>query len=255
MKVFYPLGGRKFLLRWRTHNEGSHLIVADSEKAALVAFDRIFEKHPGLDVLDFLEVEVVAPPAEITKKAAEMDLQARIRDFKFTLCQHLKKASKAGKKLPAGFSLCPNKEHWECSDDYETGCRDGIISSVDNVTLYNQYSEKWPFEIGTRENPKLVASRGRVLDDSEDLYCTRADFGHHQHGIVLELVDPDVPRITDVLFFYGLLKKLNMKPLKDKIEAEAKRHKAACKLADKKHREEIKRQEREDIEAVLAVFK
>jgi len=263
IKVYYPFGGRHFLLNWVTEHDQGHLFVARSEKAIEKMFTHILDETP--EIKAFCEVEIVAPSRRLCREAAERAYQTDVENFMNQLVWRLREVAKAGLPLPSMFSICDKFEdsddperaltdeddiHYECKNCYE-GVR---LNEVSKEELYTRYSERWNREVDPSTpyvDEKLCVSLARQAEDDEEILAVVGDYGHHQDGIYLgEREWSNQP----ILFFFELVRDLDRKPYIARVEALIQVRKEAEEKRRSEYSKESTNEHNENVEKVLAFF-
>lgn len=268
-QVYYPLGGKKFLLHWWSYYERGNIILSDSEQSLDVVARKVFHEHPDAEIKGFYEIEIVAPTERMQEFRKTNDLDKTISMFHSEMVFRLKDLVKAGHGLPSGFEICPGfkpeegveSSNWD--EEYHFNCLNctDTIKLVDMTKkdLYDKYYEDWEkvFPHKGWIDPKLVNNRANLAKNESNLFEAVANFGHHSSGI--DLVEIDFENIESylndrILFFFHRIREIDSSELQ-KVLTESN-------LAMKKENEEreenrIKEYEREDkekIDAVIAFF-
>ncbi len=237
-RVYYPHGGRRFLLHWWTYDDRGHVILATTERSLQAVAARVFDENTDAEIKALCEIDIVAPPVLLCALASGHVLQARIFAFHREVIRYLRDAAEAGRPLPSPFAVCsdylPDEEvgmdvtEWARSTHYScTHCVDTIqLVGLTPLELYERYHMAWRKLHPEAEyiNPKLVESRAPRALDNEPLWCACAEFGHHASGIVLNALDldeaPSFLRLFDrVLFFFRRVRDLEPATMQATLDA------------------------------------
>jgi hypothetical protein len=283
LKVYYPYGGHKFLLKWYEHDEGNNIILASSEQGIKEIVQRIVYKYPDMEVRDFCEIEIVAPSNHLSEIAAEYKTQGRIAEFHRAMIGYLHELIRNNVPLPSPFAICSNYESSEDfaeerDSDHETdtwareehydcrNCKNKIqMGGMTPKQLYEQYAEQWYAKHPIRDytNERWVVSQAEPAKDDEPLWSVVTSFGHHSDGLVLEEVNVEKALeeshkyICDngALFFFRRLKDIDVVDIKSIITDFRRNSKARMiqKAAAFEAREAQAKQKR--IDETLELFK
>ncbi len=288
LKVYYPFGGRTFLLHWWTYDERGHLVLAATERALTALAKSVFDKHPEAEIKGYCEIDVVGPPERLHVLAFEQGVRERVARFHREIVTCMSAVVESDKPLPSIFAVCPSYEPDENHIDADEWAREGHYGCkrcLDKIQLvgltpgdlYARYYDAWlaahpdhrDHDRGRRRDskePQRVFSLAEPACDDDQLWCARADFGHHAAGIALKEVNIEEPdTISDgvfshsclddhTLFFFKRLRDLDASALQTMLDA--------AKAASEKSREDyeqerIARRDRERAEEVddsLAFF-
>lgn len=275
LKVYYPLGGHRYLLQWWTQHDRGHVVLAPTAVGLCQVAERVFDEEPFAEIKAFLEIEIVAPSRRINILAAKHDHEERVGLFHMEIVCHLRDAVEAGKMLPSPFVLCTEwdpdesvdvddwarERHYGCQN-----CRDTIrLVGMTTSAFYDRYQGAWYKKNPKKEfvDPKRMPSRAHPADSDEPLWYAHADFGHHAGGVSLSEVDPEEyassyrPTFLSerVMFFFKKLRDLDPWSLQEVL---SKKKVAIVKEREFEEKERIakrKSEEREKIAEVIAFFK
>jgi hypothetical protein len=276
VRVFYPGGGRRFMLHWWTYDERGHLVLAPTESGLQAVAARVFQKHPDAEIKAFAEIDIVGPSAHHCALAELHDARDRIATFHHELVWRLREAVTAGRDLPAPFAVCTNYEPEEEDEgvgdeawarETHNGCRHckerirlvGLTPS----DLYAQYHAAWYAANPSRahEDRRLVPSRAPAADNHEPLWYASADFGHHSGGVVLheaKLDEAEVYRpscLSDrVMFFFRRLRDLDSSAMQKALDDASATRKRRHEARERERVEEHEREERRRIDSTLGFF-
>lgn len=210
LKVYYPLGGRTFMLHWWTQDDRGHLVLSRTEKAVHEVAQHVFEKNPDAEIKVFSEINIVGPSEQLLALAAEHLRREKITHFHGEMMWRIREVAEEGETLPAPFAPCSGYEPQEPEEsdddqgrrDYNQSCRDkhyGCKHCQDKIQLVNmtpdelyaRYHDAWErlHPIERHEDPRRVPSRAPPYDHGRPLWYAVADFGHHSSGIDLNKAD------------------------------------------------------------------
>ena len=276
MKVFYPGGGRRFLLHWWTYDERGHLVLAPTEPGLQAVATRVFQKHPDAEIKAFAEIEIVGPSARLCALSELHDARDRIATFHHELVWRLREAVTAGRDLPAPFAVCTNYEPEEEveGDGHEAWAREthyGCLHCKERIRLvgltpadlYAQYHAAWYAANPSRahEDRRLVPSRAPAADDHEHLWFAEANFSDHSGGVVLTemLLDEAEtyrPRcLSDrVMFFFRRLRDLDSSAMQKALDEATATRNLRHETRERERVEEREREERQRIDSTLGFF-
>lgn len=271
LKVYYPLGGKHFLLNWYTDYDRGHVLLARSEAAIKNAFDRhVLDEVP--EVKAYCEIEIVAPSKKMCREAAERAYHADVDNFMNQVTWRLREVLKKHGALPF-FAPC-NKfesetshlhgdgddahedreldEHYDCKN-----CTEGIrLVGLTKEEFFDRHAERWVLEMDDfrgYEDPKRLVSLAEQAGDDEVLYMALGDYGHHQNGIYLS-TEPGWRR-EDVLFYYRLVRDLDKSSYVAQVDALIEKRRQEEEKKTSEHREEASTEHDQEIEKTLAFFR
>ena len=277
-RVFYPGGGKMFLLHWWTEDDRGKIVLARTERAMRQTARRVFDDNIDAKILAHCEIDVVAASPQICALAAFHERRERVDLFHREVATHLRLAvEEDGRALPAIFALCTNYKAREEPDD-ETGsaqewgrtthfdcrhCMEKIqLVGLTPDQLYDRYHEGWiTIHPRPKSNEERVPSRATPATDGEPLWYACAHIGPHSSGLVLEQVDIDDGEaqrphcISDhVMFFFRRLRDISQDALQGDLDDARAQYRERRTLREEKRRDDRKRDERAKLDAVLALF-
>lgn len=278
LKVYYPHGGKHFLLHWWTYNDRGHIVLAKTEDHVLDIAIRVFEKHPDAEIRDYMEVEIVAPPTLYSTQAEALALRDRIDNFHSEVFYRLREVVEAKKTIPPQFEVCTiyepeyeqeKEDEWAVRTHYSCkNCFEKIkMPSMNKTQLYEKYSEAWrkSFPRGKFVDEKLVVSQAETAKDDEELFFANAAFGHHSSGIELnkieqKKIDPTLdyrpPYLSgNAIFFFRKIRDVDSKGLQELLDQQKKIIKERENNQEKSRTAKRKKDELVEIEATLAFFR
>lgn len=279
LKVYYPHGGRRFLLHWWTYNDRGHVVLATTRASFDTVVKRVIDQNSDAEIKAMCEIEIVGPSKSLSTLAAEHRFRERVNHLYTEVSYRMGKALKAGLPIPKPFEQCleyapeealeesdQESDQWARENHYSCiHCRDRIkLTGTTPVDLYMRHHERW-FEIHPRKSyvdPKRVISRAVPAEDGSPLWYAHADFGHHSSGVDLAQVPDSTSEyqpayltplhLSDrVMFFFRRLRELDSSPLVATLAA----RKADDEAAREEHnKQETIRREREDHEEIRAII-
>lgn len=276
LPVYYPYGGKRFLLHWWTYNDRGHIILAKNEGRVRDIAIRVFERYSYAEIRDYMKIEVVAPPKLYSVQAEAFALRDRIDNFHVEILCRLREVIEAKKTLPSPFEVCTSYEpeyeqerdewtdraHYSCKNCFETIKTPGLTKTQ----LYAKYSEAWQKLYPPHDyvDKRLVTSQAEVAKDDEELYFANSAFGHHSAGIELNKIERDTidPKIDyrpsylsgTALFFFRKIRDVDSKELQELLDQQQKIAAERTKNQEKSLVAERKKDEQANIEATLAFF-
>ncbi len=257
LTVAYPFGGEHFLLRWHTHNEGNHLIIAKTKRLAEKAFEIVFrEEDIGLDIKEYLRVEIVAPDAEMVLRYAKEQYQFREKEFWSNVGYTARRFVDDGESLPETIVACTSYCHKhedeedeikEEDDSQHYSCKNCVRGfSVVGISTEGFF---W----NNREKPYVESRRyvslAKPLDPQRKLFVC-----YKSHGVDFHEYDSE-RFITPPLFLYHEIETLDAKPFVDRIaelKRQAKEQRAREDALRKLKREMDKAKEKADFFAMFS---
>ena len=220
IRVYYPHGGRHFLLNWTTDHDRGHLLVARSEAALRHAFRAILVELP--EILALSEVEIVAPSRRLRFEAAEKAYLEEVDSFARQVSWRLRKVYDKRGRMPAPFLPCdrydsryddrgeelnvPIDVHYDCKN-----CVEGVrLIDFTKEWLHERFSERWRREISDEflswrdDDPKLAVSLAREAHDDEPVMAVVGNYGHHEAGV--HIGEPRFGGCDPILFTFVLVR-------------------------------------------------
>jgi len=275
LKVYYPLGGRTFLLHWYTDSDRGHVVLSRTEKGLRAAADRIFEENPDAEIKELCEIDVVGPSKKLIKLAEKVAADEAVREFYEEIMYRLLEAAKAGRELPAPFELCaayePDEEEdiepndWAIESHYMCKhCKAGIkLIGTTPSALYERYHGPWVLKHPRphHEERGRMPSRAEPWDDKSILWYASADFGHHAKGVTLNevnLEDADGYKpgyFSDrLMFFFVMVCALDPQPFQDRLEEHAEINKLRRAEHEEERRHEFEAEKQKSNDEILSLF-
>lgn len=263
IEVYYPFGGRKFLLNWWTYSDRGHVVIADTEAQLLKIAHKVFADNWDAEIKALCEVDIRAPSKKLCLEAAERTRREEIDLFAREMAWDIKKAIEARQPLPVGFERCvqydnpdadpegdgPSSSHWDCRN-----CVEGVrLGGFSRDELYERYHDRWRKEIHPDhrrpardpKRPYPQVSRAPQAADEDELHTAVADFGHHSTGI--NLVDEPVYHNRTPLFFFLPVRDLDQTIFKAILRERKDAFKRAEQERDERRRLEWQREKFRDI--------
>jgi hypothetical protein len=277
LRVSYPHTGKHYAVTWYTHNDGNHIVLARTQKAAVDCFLCVFKRERGsIEPKRFIELDIVIPPKEF-----DIAYRKEVHDSEYacfeSYCLGMAKAyEKKNKKLPPGWRRCneykPNEDYqadWNEGDkdtkaylkDQHSGClncnREGLVYEHDLYQLYLEKRETiknrggWIYHHNDKRMVSLSSLKGPEAD-SRKLYFAKYAPGHHSSGMTLEEANPENTARIPVGFFCHILNLPRPVEITDVVtnykETEKAREKRRSEeiIRDRLAREEQERKEAEE---------
>lgn len=269
IKVYYPHGGKHFLLHWWSYNERGNIILNTNESSLQFVAEKVFQEHTDAEIKAYWEIDIVAPSEQMQQAAAKEKHRDEINLFHTILIAQLRDLLEAKETLPSLFQVCTSYEveeednepsewgrerHYGCKNCSETICC-SLSKEELHAKYYQAWREKFPTHFSSYINPKSVVSRADLAKDGEELfYADTSSFGHHGQGVELKQFDPEYPCYTDNLFWFRKVKELDHSSFSSALEKKQKLwadERAALEAATTAA---CKKSERKTIEKVLAIF-
>jgi hypothetical protein len=272
IKVYYPHGGKHFLLHWYCYDERGNIFLARREENIKPAVISISEKYPDAEIRGYYEIEIVAP-SKFLCTMAELAVLKEERDiFYYEVLSRLRHVIKAGKALPPPFEVCSNYEtdeedevrnEWDIESHYFCkNCKDTIkLTGTSKEELFEKYGKAWRELYPWQKyiDPRKVPSQAEIAkDDEKELYFVDASsFG--QAGLTLDKIDipeqyPPAHWIDQALFFYRKVREIETTELQTILDQRKKLLEQQQKRKDKESDEKRKKYEAEQIEKTISFF-
>lgn len=248
LKVYYPFGGKRFLLNWWTYKSRGHLFIANNEEQMKQMFSHL-KFGDDTRVLAIQEVEIVAPSRSMSYEAALRDYEQEVENFYVGISYELRKLVSWKILLPKMFKECRH----DGDDKYDCDtCQGSCVKLVGMTTeeLYLAYVNAWEEQFGKPkvwEDKNLAPSQAVPADDSEvdKLHMASGNYGHHRDAIHLAPMSEGYSR-RDALFYYRLIRELDQSEYDQRIafrQEEIKRdRKVQQDAGHQKHLDEERKQ-------------
>lgn len=260
LKVYYPYGGKHFILRWHSHNEGNHLIIAKSKDAAEHTFSLVLKEHSDVTVKDFLQINIVAPTDEQCKlheaRCIEMYVSLFWQHYSFIANEY----RDTNGKLPSSLKECLNySSKYEEYDDYDKERHNFCINCCNKIMptsgtmkeIYLANREQFLQNNSTNYNHKTKQSIAPKADQSK-IEVVKGSFGHHSIGVDFA---EDTLVFEDILFFYQNSEIIDTKIVNEMIQETEETLKQDRSNHDKKWDDRIKKEQSKRFDDLLKVFK
>ena len=269
--VYFPFAGNYYLFHWYTYDNRGHIILAKNEKSLYLIAEKIIDNYAGIQIKDFLKIELVGPSEKLVKlienKIYEENVQLFLREVRAELyCIE-------DTQLPKQFMVCDNyseTEEKKLEDDPNhyicDNCFEGIkLKDLTPEEFYHKYKNRWLEVHSDNCNEpkdeeefllsfKAEQSKASPARDDEEIYKVIDDFGPHASGLCLEVLKYDDIRTNPVLFYFRKLEELN----KNTLEEIKDKYRKITEMKTKKEDEEFNKRgierHRRIIEKVLKVF-
>lgn len=267
LKVYYPHGGKHYLLCWWTHDEQHHLIVAKSQESAEKAFASVLQEHSDAEPRDFLQVDIVSPSQKYCEVYAKNQLDKEIGTFWSQFTWMVRDYEEETGKFPTKLRKCSSfvskysdednggqpviedEHHYNCANCHERLLPvEGTFESV-----YLQHRDAY-LALHYSSPPKTVKSRAPLQDHILPLYSIITDFGYHQKGLVFNS-EVDIEYMRDeYLFFYQSPRQADRKAIDAAYFLHEENWKAKDEARSKKFREEQEQEKKKRFDMLLSFF-
>jgi uncharacterized protein YqcC (DUF446 family) len=267
IKVYYPHGGKHFLLHWSSYDERGNVILARTEKGVQQVADQLFQEHWDAEIQGYWEIDIVAPSDKMQQEAKEADHQSAVYYLHFEIIDRMRDLVEAGKTLPSPFSVCTSYELEEEDDERDEwgaarhygckNCHSTIKSSLSKEELHAKYNRAWRKQFPNEPyiDPKLVVSRAKpVLDGKKLFYADPSSFGDHGQGVVLQEFDPENPCYKDNLFWFHQVRELDHSSFSAVLTQKQQDQKEEREKVWAENKAANNKEEQEKIKKVLAIF-
>lgn len=220
LKVYYPLGGKHYLLRWYSHNEGHNIILARNRNSTLEAFSSTVLKRKDFDieVKELLHINIVAPPEEVCKQHAEYLLADDVESFWRTYSSSISLFKKKTGSFPKNIKPCPyllladgDEAHYNCPK-----CFYGISpikGSLKDIYIANRENWRKKYRFPSFKDGKNK-SRAQPSNNNDPVWAAIAKLGHHLSGVVLVEIKPEETCHHNFLFFYQQIETFDVQEFK-----------------------------------------
>lgn len=258
LKVYHPGKGIHYLARWWTHNKQHQVVVARSEKALNDVVNSIFTMYEDARVDAAYEVELVGPSLYMCKVATKAAYDESVENFLNEVTYGVRHVVAAGKSLPGQFMKCKGYSCKYIEEGEEEGSPDSWRNDthhdcrhcINGYTLfgfspdsfYQIYHKKWyllhPKKVYSDTKYVALYSTAEPASDDEKIWAATPDFGHHQRGVELDVVDMTYSSsYTGVLFYFRKRREMDVtawNELQEKFKAlrvkDSEDRKAASKI-------------------------
>lgn len=234
LKVYYPLGGVHYILRWWKYNEQHQVLMAKSQQSLENLAIQVIKNDFDCKLKEYFQVEMVSPPKFYALKAKIQKYEQDVLNFMMQVSWQMKEVIKSGRKIPDLFEICQNyydpdggsfeedENHICCKNCFE-GLR---LNNVSSQEFYEKYIEEWTklFDYSPSPSSEGFYSQGREVKPDEILWEAQADLGHHCEGIEFAKVDFEYVNLNlPILFYFVKIKDVDLSNLekfrKDNLEA------------------------------------
>jgi len=270
IKVYYPHGGKKFLLEYYTYNERSRIVLADTEQSMMKTAKPACAKT-GAEVRACFALEIVQPSELFCANKAIYDRAETVDRFVMDIGSYFSELIEKDIPLPGPFKKCDEYVNEEYDDDpnnlddnawmvehhYDcANCKGRVqLIGMSKTELFDKYNDAWLKLYPRYVDKNLVESKARIASDDDDLWVVSGTgFGHHSSGITFGRAEIDDGLIANPIFFYKRLYDIDTTELKNFLDEENKGHKReqAMREANRKAQWEIDNKKR--IDDLIAVF-
>lgn len=270
-EIGYPHGGTHYFVRWYTHNDGHHMVLARSVPALDAAFASVVSQTcDEIKVKECLRIEIVAPPPGSHEMFARDCLARDVNSFWAFVSRPFTKDGNTP-PLPPGLKLCEKYEYRFDDEDVDDYCIEHHVSCKNcyekiapaSGTLEDVYFElrheyariqeelndfKSKFfssrnKRAERAEKTVSTSRARAGDPTKPYYVAVANYGDHRNGIDLVESTQFGFKLRNVLFYYQSPEPIELSKYVGWVEDDRKRREA---IAEMEARNRKKRHEEED---------
>lgn len=209
LRVIYPYGGVHFMLKWFTHNRGSHIILAKSKSALEQTAKSVLSKISNVDEAkcqSYHKIDIVFPTDNFVKEAFLKILEQEARDFAYTYGSLVHSYVDNGLALPSTLKKCHcvPSDDYDHSHDYDCIFCYGTGISIKNGTWVEHYlpiRAQYITDINnrTKRSSQWKISQAPIVQSDDGVFAVAPEFGDHQSGIFINQLND---HIDDVLFFF-----------------------------------------------------
>lgn len=182
-QVHNPATGSYCLVRWYEHDEGNHVILANSEQEALMLWKCVLEKHPEAQVEEFVHAVLVDCPEPIAKKWAHARYNHELSNFSRHLIGLAETVTDACDVVPEHFEKCSHREDsyskYSCKKCHSFGIKLKTSAKClfEMPTVRNVYHK---FRKNDRSNLRSAVGSSQV---PRNLNVALLQSGHHRPGV------------------------------------------------------------------------
>ena len=265
LKVYYPYGGKHYMLHCHTNDTQGVVLLAKSKAALDLVANRFLLKNDDATIKSAWIIEMVSPSDELVETARLDQIKSDIYLFKMDVTFRLKSLMDSGKSLPTQFEECISYESYSEDSDYTPdewsiekhygckNCSDKIrFVKLTAEDLYYKYNKSWReiFPHLPYKNKLLRVSQAVKANDGEKFWCAIGG------GVTLNAVDAAIINLNldDTLFYYRQIEELNIDSYNQElanIKDEYKKQFAERSIRDRIYRENKNQLE---IAKVLSIF-
>lgn len=272
-KVYYPHGGKMFMLIWWTHDKQNQMLLAKNEKAISATVLNHITENLDAKLNGYYEIEIVAPSEKLSNLHALRKHKDNVANFASNVAARLLECIEFNKEIPKQFELCQDydPDHYDLeqqeelkSDEWSKknhylcmNCHNAIRIAGSDEEFYDRYKPAWntifPPYLGKDKPVDSAACRAR---DNETIWYAVTD-----HGIVLREIDMSSIKLEDdclihrPLFFYRLLNTLSVLNLQNILHQVKNTNKELKNLAYKEEQNKRKEESLKKLEKFLSIFK
>lgn len=261
IRIYCPDSGTRWLIRWSSYDDGSHLIIAPSRKSAEFTLEKAAHSYSDIKSTEFFKVEFVAPSNLLNKLNTEKFWEEEKEIFKLEViswCRELE-------TLPAGIKRC---ENYQPVDEYHSewgarnhigciNCYDGIVFNPyeifeNNYTSWKQTAEKLKYTSPYKpfKKKELPFSKAPQASDDETIYAVSFDY----HGIIfIKLEQPSITTDnipTEFAFLFRLIEEINQESLQSILSNVAKERLKNKEMAERHYASREKDRSRKRAEII-----
>lgn len=272
LKVFFPEGGKFFLLHWWSYNERGNVILTKNIASLETTAKCALKKYGELEFKSFFEIEIVAPSKQLNDLVSEAVYKEEVINFHREMCGRLSETVKHKVELIEPFKVCSTyvcnpdmikyaaedpsyvKYHLECLH-----CFAGIKCNISKEELHQRYYDKWQVIHPNKRIDKRVISKATPALDGETLWYARANFGHHSGGLELEEVDYEigywVSFSNNIIFLFRKLNELDCSKFQTMADQAQKDHKKWQEEQSARRRDQFDKDQQDKSNEVINFFK
>lgn len=285
LKVYYPYGGRHFVLRWHTHNTQHSIIIVRNPIQLSQILNRILDKNLDIEIREGYEVNIVAPPVSLCENAMVLANRELVTEFTREVCCYMKyNVLDKGRKMPPLFLHCdswaPKKHYYIDSNGTEiehiedtsenddpkhydcANCELRVkLSGITTDKFYDLYHDIWHehlalsalrMENGNQKPyPKAQYSQALIAPSEEGLMFASPEFGNHRQGVYFDKVARNT---HEVLFYFYPLSKIDTTKFVDFVNQMNEEAKRFSKEKSRIQKEKLELERRTQVDKLIAIF-
>lgn len=214
MKVFYPYGGKHFMLFWEELDEGKNIILSKSKSGIDDCIKYLAEK--GATIIQFSEIDIVAPSEELCLKVVKLRERYDIKIFYNNLVSKLLSSgiTPGDKSISDLFDKCPS---YDDGQPYYCNCNrlkcycGFLLKGMSLKGFYNKYNNKFQhmFYHEPRENKNGKYSEAINKTSKNISFVTSFSGCNINHANFDKLTINDTWAFSPVLFYFDLISNLD----------------------------------------------
>lgn len=220
-----PLQGQHEMLIWYSHHKGHNGILGRNANTILRGFETNLDLH-GAEPKSYWKFRVVAPPERYAERYAEDRYRSDVRmvsswvgtvvenEILGEMVDHdyekrVEERHRVFSKFP-GLRKCDQEpddpDHFGCICEYGFLPAQGSWSDFYERVGMSMWASLPRTPSPRAAEPKRAPRTDLLLfDPTKPLYVAQSDFGHHNHGLYIDRIDPESCEHfgNEIFFFQG----------------------------------------------------